>query len=295
MRFTKMQGVGNDFVVVDGGELPPHVLLPALAVQTCDRKFGIGADGLLVVSRDAPGAAFRMRMFNPDGSEDMCGNGLRCVSLYALRAGWLAGQTAFTVAVKDGARNVRLLDVAEDGRAATWGVDMGVPRFPGWKPSPNAEIYTTGMRVVGYPLVIEGETYHITVVNTGSIHTVIFGVVPPDEATFQRVSPQIENHPLFPERTSVLWATPQGDSTVAARIWERGAGETWGCGTGACAVGVAAQLYQTVGMGGVKATVDVVSKGGTLRITWPGEGASVDMIGPAQIVYDGEFALDPAF
>ena len=102
MRFTKMQGVGNDFVVVDGGELPPDVSLAALAVQTCDRKFGIGADGLLVVSRDAPGAAFRMRMFNPDGSEDMCGNGLRCVSLYALRAGWLAGQTEFTVAVKEG-------------------------------------------------------------------------------------------------------------------------------------------------------------------------------------------------
>ena len=99
-----------------------------------------------------------------------------------------------------------------------------------------------GDRIVGYPLTVGDETYPLTVVNTGSTHTVIFGVVPPDEATFQRVSPLIENHPLFPERTSVLWATPQGDSTVAVRIWERGAGETWGCGTGACAVGVAAVL-----------------------------------------------------
>ncbi len=294
MRFTKMQGVGNDFVVVDGGELPPHISLPSLAVQTCDRKFGIGADGLLVVSRDAPGLALRMRMFNPDGSEDMCGNGLRCVSLWALRAGWLDGRTEFTVAVKGGTRAVRLLELAETGRTATLGVDMGIPRFPGWKPSPDADLYTTGMRVIGYPLVIEGETYHITVVNTGSTHTVIFGVVPPDEATFQRVSPLIENHPLFPERTSVLWATPQGDSAITVRIWERGAGETLGCGTGACAVGVAAQLYETVGMGAVNRAVDVISKGGTLRITWPGEGAPMDMTGPAQIVYDGDFALDPA-
>ena len=291
MRFTKMQGVGNDFVVVDLGELPPHISLPSLAIQTCDRKFGIGADGLLVVAREAPGAAFRMWMFNPDGSEDMCGNGLRCVSLWALRAGWLAGRTEFTVVVKDGSRNVRLLDVAEDGRAATLGADMGVPRFD---PEHLPFCAALGTRVVGYPLTVEGKTFHLTVVNTGSTHAVIFGVVPPDEEMFQRVSPLIENHPLFPERTSVLWATPQGDSTVAVRIWERGAGETLGCGTGACAVGVAAQLYQTVGIDGVKPTVDVASKGGTLRITWPGEGAPIDMTGPAQIVYDGDFALDPA-
>ncbi len=292
MRFTKMQGVGNDFVVVDGGELPPQLSLPALAMQTCDRKFGIGADGLLIVSRDMPGAAFRMRMFNPDGSEDMCGNGLRCVSLWAHRAGWLGGRTTFTVAVKGGFRGVRLLDVDDDGRAATVGVDMDVPRFDSTELPFCAP---AGTRIVDHPLTAEDETYHITVVNTGSTHTVIFGVVPPDEATFQRVSPLIENHPLFPERTSVLWATPQGDSTIGVRIWERGAGETWGCGTGACAVGAAAQLYQTVGMGAVKPTVDVVSKGGTLRITWPGEDAPIDMIGPAQIVYDGDFALEPAF
>ena len=283
-----MQGVGNDFVVVDGGELPPQVSLPALAVQTCDRKFGIGADGLLVVSRDAAGAALRMRMFNPDGSEDMCGNGLRCVSLWAHRAGWLGEQIEFTVAVKDGTRNVRLLEVSEDGRAGILGVDMGVPQF-------SAESLPfcapAGTRVVGYPLTIGDETYDITIVNTGSTHTVIFGVVPPDEATFQRVSPQIENHPLFPERTSVLWATPQGGGTVAVRIWERGAGETWGCGTGACAVGVAAIVN---GLSAAGTPLNIVSKGGTLRITWPGEGVPVDMIGPAQIVYHGEFALDPA-
>ena len=130
MRFTKMQGVGNDFVVVDGGELPPHVLLPALAVQTCDRKFGIGADGLLVVSRDAPGAG----LSDADVQPGRLGGHVRerpALRLAVCPAGWTGwpGRTEFTVAVKGGSRRVRLLSVAEDGRTATLGVDMGVPRF----------------------------------------------------------------------------------------------------------------------------------------------------------------------
>lgn len=288
MRFTKMQGVGNDFVVVEGGELPPQVLLPRLAVQTCDRKFGIGADGLLVVSQDAPNSAFRMRMFNPDGSEDMCGNGLRCVSLWAVRAGWLGNQTMFTVAVKGGTRPVRLLDIADDRRSGLLGVDMGVPQL---EPDALPFCAPAGMRVIACPLAVGEETFPVTVANTGSTHTVIFGAAPPHEELFQRVSPLIENHSQFPERTSVLWATPPENGAVAVRIWERGAGETWGCGTGACAVGVAAVLN---GLSAPGTPLDVVSKGGTLRITWLGEGAPLDMIGPAQIVYDGDFALDAA-
>ncbi len=287
MRFTKMQGVGNDFVVIDAAALPANVSLPMLAIQTCDRKFGIGADGLLVVSREITDTAFRMRMFNPDGTEDMCGNGLRCVSLWAFRAGWLEDRTNFRVAVKDGFRDVRLLKGSDDGQSATFGVDMGRPQFaPGLLPFCDL----TQSQVIQYPLAVGQEIYPITAVNTGSTHTVIFGDAP-NEATFQRVSPQIEHHPLFPERTSVLWATPQDTSIIAVRIWERGAGETLGCGTGACAVGVAAVLN---GIAFAGAPQDIVSKGGTLRITWPGEDASVDMIGPAQIVFEGDFAFDRA-
>ena len=287
MRFTKMQGVGNDFVVVDASALPPTVLLPALAIQTCNRNFGIGADGLLVVSRGEADAAFRMRMFNPDGTEDMCGNGLRCVSLWAFRAGWIEGEHDFTVAVKEGVRAVRLLEVADDSRSAVLGVDMGKPQF-----APEMLPFSVfGLtEVVSYPLTVGSESYAITAVNTGSTHTVIFGAAP-DEETFQRVSPLIENHPQFPERTTVLWATPQDDGAIAVRIWERGVGETFGCGTGACAVGVAAVL---TGLRPAGTPLEIVSKGGTLRITWPGSDASVDMTGPAQIVYEGDFAVDPA-
>ncbi len=280
MRFTKMQGVGNDFVVIDAAELPQDAPLSDLAVTLCDRKFGVGADGLLVVSENAPNALFRMRMFNPDGSEDMCGNGLRCVSLWASRAGWLGTETEFVVAVKDGLRAVRVLSADPDGRNGLLGVDMGVPLFA---PAQIPFCGPAGEAVIGFPLTVGGEALTLSAINTGSTHTVIFGP-PPSEEVFQRVSPLLETHPLFPERTSVLWATPDGDSRAAVRIWERGAGETWGCGTGACAVGVAA-VVNSLSAPGVP--IAVVSKGGTLQITWSGGETSVAMVGPAQVVFDG--------
>lgn len=281
MRFTKMQGVGNDFVVIDAAELPHEASLSELAATLCDRKFGVGADGLLVVSETGPDALFRMRMFNPDGSEDMCGNGLRCVSLWASRAGWLGMETEFAVAVKDGFRAVRVLSADPDGRNGLIGVDMGVPQFapaeiPFCAPAEMAAI-------TRYPLTVDGEPLTLTALSTGSTHTVIFGP-PPSEEVFQRVSPLLETHPLFPERTSVLWATPETDTRFAVRIWERGAGETWGCGTGACAVGVAAVVN---GLSAPGVPIDVVSKGGTLQITWAGVESSVAMVGPAQVVFDG--------
>ncbi len=288
MQFTKMQGVGNDFVVVDAAMLPTASFLPELARTACDRKFGIGADGLLVVSREqGADTAFRMRMFNPDGTEDMCGNGLRCVSLWAYRAGWLDGQTQFTVAALDGPRAVEMLSVSGDERTAELRVDMGVPQLASERLPFCGAIEAA---IVGYPLAVGGEEFLITVVNTGSTHTVIFGP-PPSEELFQRMSPLIENDTLFPERTSVLWATPRDTDTIDIRIWERGAGETLGCGTGACAVGVAAVLNH---LAAPNAPLAIVSKGGTLRITWPGEGASVLMTGPAQFVYEGDIALDRA-
>ncbi len=320
MRFTKMQGVGNDFVLLNGHDLPLNADLPALARQLCARHFGIGADGLLVVAltppadgrpspasqarvrqfglllpspasageggAQAPGEGLLMRMFNPDGSEDMCGNGLRCVGLWAHRAGWLNGTRQFTVQTKEGPRRVQINSVSEDGQSGVLTVDMGVPRLL------PQEVPFCGARgaeaVIRYPLTVGGEVVPITAVSTGSTHTVIFGDAPPDEDTFQRLSPLIETHPLFPERTSVLWATPRGGSEIAVRIWERGAGETLGCGTGACAVAVAARL---VGLADTDAPLDIISKGGTLTIDWPGGNADIAMTGPAVVVFEGTLAL----
>ncbi len=294
MRFTKMQGVGNDFVVVDAAILPPEMLLSDLAIRTCDRHTGIGADGLLVVSQDVPEAAFRMRMFNPDGTEDMCGNGLRCVGLWAWRAGWLGERSKlreFIVQTLDGPKTAVLRHVSTKFSVnASLGVEMGPPHLEPSRIPFAAEV--PGGRVVDWPLTVAGHMYTLTAVNTGSTHAVIFGPAP-DEDTFQTVSPLIENHALLPSRTSVLWATPEGESVFGdpqfrIRIWERGVGETLGCGTGACAVGVAAVLR---GLSCPGQPINIISPGGALLITWPGEAASVNMIGSAYIVYDGDYAL----
>ena len=309
MHFTKMQGVGNDFVVVNS-ETPGFTGDPAaLAVRVCDRKFGVGADGLLLVTRlGAPGpippsladrpdilrhlsdgsnAAFCMRMFNPDGTEDMCGNGLRCVGLWALKHGWL-DSPSFAVLTKEGLRDVRVISIDDGCRSATLGVDMGLPRFA------SSEIpfsYGTVDAVRDFDLAVDDRVFKITSVNTGSTHTVIFGPQP-SEDDFQKYSPLIEEHAYFPERTSVLWSTasavgdPSRPLQIQTRIWERGAGETLGCGTGACAVAVAAK---SLGIASKSQVVQVISRGGTLAIGWGGEGSDVDMVGPAVIVYEGNW------
>ena len=277
-----MQGVGNDFVVLDAAALPPNADLTRLAVTLCDRHFGVGADGLLLVGQEAPGAAFFMRMFNPDGTEDMCGNGLRCAGLWAHREEWVTVDTPFDVTTKEGSRRMRLTSVSEDGTSGQLSAVMGKPK---WGPSEIPFGDDRLEQVLDYPLSVAGETYPVTALNTGSTHTVIFSAVPPDEETFQRVSPLIETHPLFPARTSVLWATPDGPHRYQVRIWERGVGETLGCGTGASAVGAAA-LLQKQGSG-----ITVVSRGGELIIQWSGRGNSLIMSGPAQIVFDGEFVV----
>lgn len=295
-----MQGVGNDFVVVEANQaFAPAATPQRLAIYACDRKTGVGADGLLLLTRFGRGmgddrTAFGFRMFNPDGTEDMCGNGLRCAGLWALRRGWL-DSGAFSVATKDGPRAVRIISVEEGCHSATLGVDMGPPRF-----RPDDIPFAAGGvdAVREFPLVVADREFSVTSVNTGSTHTVIFGPQPSEEV-FRRYSPLIEEHPLFPERTSVLWSTPfepmgthprgRAPLRVQTRIWERGAGETLGCGTGACAVAVAAQVLGIATPGQV---VQVVSRGGTLAIGWGGGTCSVDMVGPAVIVFEGELTSE---
>ncbi len=281
-----MQGVGNDFVVLDAADIPDGADLGAIAIRLCARRFSIGADGLLVgrIDPDDP-IPVSMRMFNPDGTEDMCGNGLRCIGLWALREGGACPCSPFLVRTREGIRTIRILEADDAATEASLTVDMGRPRFA------PAEIPFTASpdaRIVDYPLTVEDRTFRITAVNTGSTHTVIFGPPPPED-DFQKYSPLLENHPVFPERTSIMWATPRGEGRIEIRIWERGAGETLGCGTGACATGVAAQI---LGLTRPGETVHVASRGGTLSILWPGGDAQIEMTGPAKLVFTGDAALD---
>lgn len=273
LPFSKMHGAGNDFVVVSE-EAVGSFFLPDLARRLCRRRFAVGADGLLVVGRGSRHAV-RMRMFNPDGSEDMCGNGLRCVAKWASLHG-LTADTCFTVETIDGDKQVELLS---DGKVR---VELGEPRF-----EPNeVPVLAEEAPVVDMPVDLPHGTVRITALSTGSTHGVVFVDSLPDDERFLRDSPMIENHPLFPQRTSVLWTVVENPSRLRMRIWERGAGETLACGTGACAAAVAAQLHGLAGE-----SVDVYSAGGMLHVEWrPGE--PISLTGAAELVYEGCYLLD---
>lgn len=272
LRFTKMEAAGNDFVLLDDAGWPAGDW-ERVAQAVCDRRFGVGADGLLVVSASEH-ADFRFRMFNPDGTEDHCGNGLRCAFVYY--AAGQPGRDRFTAQTLAGVREGEVLRGTFPPRAR---VDMGEPALaPGSVPAAF-----TGDTAVDVPLEVGGETILITSLSTGTAHTVVFAPHQTWAARFERLSPLIELHPAFPERTSVLWVDSAERGRLRLRIWERGVGETLSCGTGACAAAVAWRLH------GGPDRVDVASQGGTLTVDWPGHGPIL-LEGTARTVFTGEMA-----
>lgn len=286
LPFVKMQGVGNDFVVVDGRQETTRDW-SALAVTLCDRHCGVGADGLLVLDY-TPKADFLMRMYNPDGTPDVCGNGLRCIARYA-REYDIVPSDSMTIETLVDIRKAQIhRDTTGAFRSVT--VAMGQPQFD---PAVIPMIATVNP-VMDYPLHLTYQTtgldgkahdytLPLTVLSTGSTHAVAFVDSLPDDSTFKTVSPLVEHHPLFPERTSLMWCLRESDTRLRLRIWERGAGETWGCGTGSCAAAVAAILHN---YSPPSTPITVASKGGELTIQWaPGE--EISMTGPAEIVFNG--------
>jgi diaminopimelate epimerase len=275
MRFAKMQGVGNDFVVLSGRDTE-GLNLPTLAVTLCARHSSIGADGLLVIGAPPDeNSAFSFRMFNPDGSEDMCGNGLRCAALWAHRYGMVeAGD--FSVSTRDGLRDCNL--VSADNTLAIVRVNMGEARFD----MKDLPLLGDADTFINQPVQVLDKTYYTTTINTGSTHSIVFTEGPVDNREFLKYGPAFENLPIYPERTSVLWTRQIGINHFAVRIWERGAGETLGCGTGACAAAIAAVVNEKA-----ERSVDIVisSKGGDLTINW---SDTIWMTGPAELVYEGE-------
>ena len=270
LKFTKMHGQGNDFVVVDG--VRQDVRLTAAQVRAiADRHFGVGCDQLLVVEKPASGANdFRYRIWNSDGGEvEQCGNGARCFARFVLDQ----GLTAKTRLLVETAGGVIRPEVEATGQVT---VDMGPPRF-----EPREIPFDAPARHVTYALSVGGATVEISALSMGNPHAV--QVVPDvDRAPVTTQGPLIENHPAFAQRVNAGYVQVLSRSHVKLRVWERGAGETLACGTGACAAVVAGILR-----GLLDAQVRVTTRGGDLTIRWPGPTSPVMMTGDAVRVFDG--------
>ena len=271
-----MHGAGNDFVVIDGEkESFTEEQYPAISRNACDRNFGIGGDGIIVVLPSRV-ANFRMRMFNPDGSEaEMCGNGIRCFAKYIYDRKQHP-DVIMTVETLGGIKTLKLNTTG--GKVQTVRVDMGEPRLT------RAEIPMKGIgsdRVISEPLRVGGKKIDITCVSMGNPHCITF-VDNVDNYPVEKIGSQIENHSSFPQRTNVEFIEVINQQEIKMRVWERGAAETLACGTGACASAVASMLNDKVSR---KVTVHL--RGGDLFIEWLGDN-KVYMTGPAQEVFEGK-------
>jgi diaminopimelate epimerase len=274
LRFTKMQGLGNDFVVLDATREPID-LDAAMVRRLADRHFGVGCDQVLVVEK--PGRAdvdFRYRIFNSDGFEvEQCGNGARCFVQF-VRARGLTAKRAIRVETLGGIIEPCLED---DGQVT---VDMGKPVFRA------AEIpFMGGSGAVIEPLEVDGRTIMVSVVSLGNPHAVQ-QVDDIETAPVTTEGPRIEMHPRFPRRVNAGYMQVIDRANIRLRVWERGAGETLSCGTGACAAAVCG-----IRRGVIDSPVHVTTRGGVLRIAWEGGDSPVMMTGPAESVFEGEWSV----
>ena len=275
MHFTKMQGIGNDYVYVNCFE--ETVRDPeALAVRISRPHFGVGSDGLVLIE-PSDVADFGMRIFNSDGSEsEMCGNATRCIGKYVYERG-LTDKTELTLMTRAGLKQLQLR--ARGGKVHSVRVDMGSPELD----PRRVPVDLPGEIVLGHRLDVGCMMYAIHCVSMGNPHCVIF-VRDPDDVDLPMVGPLIENHRIVPNRTNVEFVTVRDRQHLRMRVWERGAGETLACGTGACAALVASVLT-----GKDDREAEVRLNGGVLQIAWSPEDNHVYKEGPAEFVFDGEW------
>ncbi len=279
LSFTKMHGCGNNYIyfncfdqtVPDPGEL---------SVRLSEPHFGIGGDGIILISPSDKADA-QMRIFNADGSEGkMCGNGIRCVGKYLYDNGMTDGRTTVTVDTLSGVKTLEL--TVKDGKMLSARVDMGAAIL---KPH-DIPVDLEGDTVIGAPLVVDEKVYHITCVSMGNPHCVIFLPEDIDGLDLARIGPKFEHNALFPERVNTEFVNVLPDGSLKMRVWERGSGETWACGTGACAVGVAAVL---MGHAAKDEDITVHLRGGDLTVRYTDE--TVFMTGAATTVFKGEIEI----
>ena len=277
MKFTKMHGIGNDYVYVNCFE--EKVDNPArVAVMVSSRHTGIGSDGLILI-KPSKNADFEMDMYNADGSRGaMCGNGIRCVAKYVYDYG-LTDKKNITVDTPSGIKKLNLLVV--DGKVALVRVNMGRPELLAKK----VPIILDKEEVINEPVKIGNQEYKITAISMGNPHAVTY-MEDIENLDIAKIGPKFELHTMFPEGVNTEFAKVIDENTVAMRVWERGSGETLACGTGACAVAVASALN-----GHTKDNVTVKLLGGDLQIEWDRDADLVYMTGPAAVVFDGEIEM----
>ncbi len=291
MRFSKLQATGNDFILVDARTMEGE--WPELAQAMCDRHFGIGADGLILV-QNSDVADLKMRIFNPDGSEaELCGNGLMCLAKYAIERG-ITDKTMLAIETLSGIRQVKAY--ASGGKVSRVEVSMGTPQFqPERIPvtlTQTLSLEGRGLRegetkqsqpILDYPLTVGEKQLTLSLLSMGNPHTVSFLPEPVADFPLTEIGPKVERHPMFPQRTNFEIARILSKKRIEARVWERGVGETLACGSGACAIAVAAQLLNYAG-----SQVDIILPGGTLAVSWDRVG-EVLLTGQVEEVFVGEW------
>ena len=279
MKFTKMQGIGNDYIYINCFE--ETVTDPCkLSKRISDRHFGIGSDGLiLILPSDV--ADFKMDMYNSDGSQGkMCGNGIRCVGKYVYD-NKMTNKTNITIETLSGIKNLELFGDGKEIKMVK--VDMGKPILKPYLIPVNIN----GEKAINQPIEVDGKIYRMTCVSMGNPHAVVF-VDDVDLIDIEKIGPLFEHHPLFPDMVNTEFVEPIDKNTIKMRVWERGAGETLACGTGACAAAVASILNKKCSGEG---QVTVKLRGGDLYILWDRKNDEVFMTGPAERVFDGNIAI----
>jgi len=284
MRFTKLQATGNDFIFIDARNMERD--WTKLARDICHRYFGAGADGLILVMPSNT-ASLKMRLFNQDGSEaEVSGNGLRCFAKYAIDR-QIAPGPKLTVETLAGVRTIEAF--LSSGKVARAKVNMGMPRFRAEDIPVLIDKAQKGrgevdiIPILDYPLNVGGEKLTLSLVSMGNPHAVSFIPQPVADFSLSEIGPQVENHPMFPKRVNFEIARVINRNKVEARVWERGAGETLSCGSGACAIAVIAKLKGYAGDG-----LDIILTGGNLTVDWDGVG-EVSLSGPVEEVFTGEW------
>ncbi|MBD2500125.1 diaminopimelate epimerase [Anabaena azotica] len=276
IEFTKYHGLGNDFILIDNRTAKTPKITPEQAVQWCDRHFGIGADGVIFALPGEKDTDYTMRIFNSDGSEpEMCGNGIRCLAAFlADLEGMSRTKDAYRIHTLAGVITPQL---TPDGQIR---VDMGLPRLLAGEIPTN--LAAADAKVINQPLEIEGQTWEVTCVSMGNPHCITF-VEDVAAIPLESIGPKFEHHPAFPQRTNTEFIQVVSRDYLKMRVWERGAGITLACGTGACAALVAAVLTDRSDR-----TATVELPGGCLEIEWSEVDQKLYMTGPADRVFTGK-------